>query len=331
MNKSIFREVSISLIIAILIILALEGVSRIIYTPSHLDKIMAVLEENHSRFWKVKSNLHQDFFGAQVSTDSRGFRIGAADKTWSSAKMRVALMGASPSFGWGVSNQETYCSKISTYSDNHIATRNFSQIGYSSYQGTKLIDEVIKSKPTHILISYVINDLDYYRFFYSDNVPDKEVQAKDQSIITLRNFAKGLIFPKLFFKFLKSNQSSIKLDRETRVTKEDYISNINSLVEKIKSNNITPILIKFPVNMPLQENTEGDIQKIQNARIRKRGLEYNLALQNFANEKSIKLIDLTEVVRTTNKYLFLDPNGDTIHPNIEGHDLFAKKILKSIL
>lgn len=332
MKKSMLREVGISLFIAIFIIIGLEGVSRIIYMPKRLDKILSVLEEDQSRLWKVRSNLNQDFFGEIISTDDMGFRISASANSWDKSKIRLAVMGASPSFGWGVDNQSTYSSKIAEYSMNQVSVKNFSQIGYSSFQGTKLVSEVLKSRPTHVLITYVINDLDYYRFFYSQNKSDKEVQTKSKLLIALRNYTKQLYLPKIIINLLRTkNTEKVSLDRVTRVSEKDYLLNIGKIVSQVTKKGITPVLAKFPVNMPIQENIGEDIKKIQNSKIRIRAKKYNKLLEKYSKENNVKLIDLTKIVTEKKEYLFLDPNGDTIHPNKIGHKYFAKEILKNIL
>ncbi|WP_372654544.1 SGNH/GDSL hydrolase family protein [Halobacteriovorax sp.] len=329
MKKSVYKDVLISIIIAISIITLLEGIARLSYSLTRLDKIVAVLEEKKDIFWKVKSNLNVNFFKEVIQTDSHGFRITENEELWDNTKLKVAVMGASPSFGWGVKNSETYSSQVSINSDHQISVKNFSQIGYSSFQGTHLIESILKFNPTHVLISYVINDLDYYRFFYSENIPDKEVKTSNSLTILLRNYVKSLYLPKQIFHLLKSKKSNdIKLGRVSRVSKKDYLTNIDTLVKKIKENGIIPILIKFPVNINSQDSLSQDIQKIQNAKIKRQSLIYNEALDQYSRKNNIDLIDFTEVVRTSDQYLFLDPDGDTIHPNKLGHKLFADKVLE---
>ncbi len=328
MIKSKFKEISISILIALVLILLMEGVAHFLYTPTRLDRIMKVLEENHHNLWKVKSNLDQEFFGANIKTNKDGFRITDGEEEWENSNIKIAVLGASPSFGWGVENDQTYSSKIFHQSNKKISVKNFSQIGYSSFQGIHILEEAIKSKPTHILITYVINDLDYYRFFYSQNVEDKNVSPSNPLIVFLRNFIKELTLPKFIIsKIPKKNASSISLKRETRVSLNDYVKNIKNLIKKSKANGITPILVKFPVNMPIQKNIGTDVKKIQNTKIRERSFLYNNEIEKISSQSNTPLIDFTKVVKENKNYLFLDPNGDTIHPNELGHSLFADEVL----
>ena len=246
MFKVSLKEVFISFSIALVILLGMESASRLIYTPSQLDKIQAVLEEDQSNLWKVKSNLDQLFFGANITTNSDGFRVTSGEEIWQSSKVRLAVLGASPSFGWGVRNEQTYSSKIFQESNQEIAVKNFSQIGYSSFQGLKVLEKALKAKPTHLLITYVINDLDYYRFFYSENNEDKDVVTANKFTIEVRKIVQNLTLTKLIYKKLSANSSKQhNIERKTRVTLADYILNIGEIVKRSRKAGVTPILVKY--------------------------------------------------------------------------------------
>ena len=323
------KEISISLIIAFAILILMEGGSRLAYTPTHLDKIMAILEESNSNFWKVRGNLDLMFFGANIKTNSHGFRVTPGEENWATSKVRLAVLGASPSFGWGVENDQTYSSTIFRQSDKKISVKNFSQVGYSSFQGPYVLDIALRAKPTHVLLTYVINDLDYYRFFYSQNIPDKEVVTSSNLTTVIREFIRKLTLPKLLLSKLSTSQKGSKyIERETRVSISDYISNISRMVNITKKAGITPILVKFPVNIPTLKSSRNNTKEIQSNKIRKRSYLYNQKLEKYAKENNISLIDFTKVVNQSKKYLFLDPNGDTIHPNTLGHSLFANEVLE---
>lgn len=324
------KEILISLLFSALLLVLIELFSYLVYSPGHLDQINKILVEDKTRFWKVKSNYSNSFFGEEVNTDSFGFRKTTSESRWDSAKIRLAIMGASPSFGWGVKDSETYASILGKKFPDYISVKNFSQIGYSSHQGKSLLAEVLKWKPTHIIFTYVINDLDYYRFFYGENLHDREVLTSSESIVTVRNYIKELYTPKLALSLIPTSTNKEQMKRKTRVPLNDYLSNYDYLIKESMKNGITPILIKFPVNLPTDNRFKLDKKKEENAQIAKRSVNYNSSLEKLSSKRSILLIDLVKVRDTNKEYLFLDPNGDTIHPNILGHKEFAKEIYNQI-
>ncbi|OUR93727.1 hypothetical protein A9Q84_19895 [Halobacteriovorax marinus] len=322
------KEVLISLLFSTLLIVLIEFCSFLIYKPGHLDSINKILLEDKDKLWKVKNNYSANFFGEVANTDSDGFRKTTSEERWKTAKIKLAVMGASPSFGWGVKDSESYSSLLGEKLPNSVSVKNFSQIGYSSFQGHKLLKEVLKWKPTHIIFTYVINDLDYYRFFYGQNLHDSEVKTSSANIIMIRNFIKELYTPKLILSLFPKRHVDNSELRKTRVPLKSYLNNYRSMVEISKKNGIVPILVKFPVNLPTNNRFKNNKRKEENSLIAKRSLNYNNELERFSKEKGLQLIDLVKVRDSSKEYLFLDPNGDTIHPNILGHTLFAEEIFK---
>ena len=60
------------------------------------------------------------------------------------------------------------------------------------------------------------------------------------------------------------------------------------------------------------------------------GKEYNNIMRDVAKENNIIAVDIAstfdDISSSGGKYLFLDPDGDTIHPNEAGHRVIASQI-----
>ncbi|MCX7648424.1 MAG: hypothetical protein N2Z60_07425, partial [Elusimicrobiales bacterium] len=88
--------------IFILSIFLIELISRITYKETYYDKIIKILTQDSALLWKTKPNLNTIFESVVLKTNSLGFRNHEISvKT----KKRIIIMGASPSFGWGVDEE----------------------------------------------------------------------------------------------------------------------------------------------------------------------------------------------------------------------------------
>ncbi len=65
------------------------------------------------------------------------------------------------------------------------------------------------------------------------------------------------------------------------------------------------------------------------------GKIYNDIMREVAGKSNIRIIDAASVFNTISAdketYLFLDPQGDTIHPNEKGHEIIAGQLFKVLL
>ncbi|MCA9404619.1 MAG: hypothetical protein KC897_12600, partial [Candidatus Omnitrophica bacterium] len=128
--------------------------------------------------------------------------------------VRVICLGASPTFGWGVQQQETYAQDLerrlqSGSGSNRVEVINAGQIGYSSYQGVRYFQDVILPlRPDIITVSYVINDVDKYRFYQNNMVADSAVQQLPEFLIRVENILSHSRFYRLYRRLLNQSRST---------------------------------------------------------------------------------------------------------------------------
>lgn len=230
-----------------------------------LSDILRILRQDSVLFWKQKSNLNTVFQNQNLKTNSFGFRSHEI-KIKEKSAIRIICMGASPTFGWGVKYEDTYpvvAAKILADKGFTVETINAGQIGYSSYQGLKLLTNVILPlKPDIITISYVINDVDKYRFFRSSSKRDSELGYISPALIIAGNILNKSRIAMLIRKIIVNDKSNkIKLYGEScneynenrRVTREEYEKNLNLMLDIAAQNNIKVVFIVMPVNLPLKK------------------------------------------------------------------------------
>lgn len=269
MEKSHFYEKLISVILGILLVLILEGVSRLVpFKNDELEEILSVLEQDPVLFWKLKSNLNTSFQNTQLITNRWGLREKDFKFRKDANAIRIICLGASPTFGWGVEYQEAYPYQLRKnliekfHIPYQIEVINAGVIGYSSYQGLLFFkDKILKFNPDIITVSYGINDVDKYRFFRNNGKPDKYLYPKNRLLTSFENILqRSRLFHLMRSIFLRTKKINSKYyggvknlyHRYRRVSLGDYENNLKNIIKIAKEKNIKVILLKMPMRSPFK-------------------------------------------------------------------------------
>ncbi|MBP7795735.1 MAG: SGNH/GDSL hydrolase family protein [Elusimicrobiales bacterium] len=352
----------INVISIAVIFLLLEVVSGFFLKKSYRNEIYSLIMQDKQLFWKHRKNVNLIFEGKEVSTNSYGFRNREISEK---IKPRIIVMGASPSFGWGVKSDDTYSKLVENMFNGKYEVINASVIGYSSYQGILLVDKIINLKPDIIIFAYGANDADRYRFFDSTEVPDSLFRPRNiliNSIIIKSNLTS------LLNSFLtKKNILKYKFNVVPRVSIDEFKKNLELFHNKLKKNSIKMITLSIPFSYPLDnKNCNIDenllknansvypeeikelkscdfyadiknyndffkkLQQLQIFKIKDEVNEYNKTIKSFAHETDIGYIDINSYF-DCNKNLFLDPQKDMVHFSTAGHRKVAEYIYSYIL
>lgn len=255
-----------SLLVSFIAFLFLEIISGVIISKKtdRLEDILRLLQQDSILFWKQKPNLNIQFQNQEVITNSIGFRC---DDIKEKDKKRIVCLGASPTFGWGVKYEDTYPVVIGNLlKENNIDVEiiNAGEIGYSSYQGLNLLKNIVLDlKPDIITVSYVINDIDKYRFFRSSNLPDNKLPPLSDTFVKISNIVYKSNFFKLINYFFTNNISkrlkyygknyNNDYNENRRVSLDDYNANLKEFIKIANENNIKLFFIVMPVNLPAKE------------------------------------------------------------------------------
>ena len=255
-----------SIFISILLFILLELLSSLFVRQNNdrLQDIIRLLQQDSTLFWKQKANLDVEFQNQKVITNSFGFRNREIQEK---KKTRIICLGASPTFGYGVKLEDSYpfvLEQSLKASNFDVEVINAGEIGYSSYQGLNLLkSNIINLKPDIITVSYIINDIDKYRFFRSNFLPDKELKPLSNFVVIISNFIYNSNLFKLINKVITYNLSkkqqyygknyNNQYIENRRVSLQDYETNLKEFINFAKSNNIKIIFIVMPVNLPTKK------------------------------------------------------------------------------
>lgn len=274
--------------------------------PKPMGEIIKILEQHNELFWIQKSSLNTTFQGTQIITDSFGLRIEKNNSTLiNKSRPKILCLGASPTFGWGVEANNAYPAIIQkklslNFPEKNYRVINCGCIGFTSHQGIILTNKLLKKySPDYVTVSYLVNEVDKYRFFRNYPVPDKDVPIINNSRIKFENIINKSIFYRFFrHSLLKligkpgfSKQIFDSYSRCRRVSPDDYKKNITKIIELIKNAGAVPILIKTHVRFP-----DKDIKTICNNFDSRKSISNDIAnIISFAEEKkykkSLKILD----------------------------------------
>lgn len=274
----IFVLIFFSIIVSLLLFVFLELFSSLFVEQKNdrLQDIIRLLEQDSVLFWKQKANLDTVFQNQKVLTNSIGFRNPEIKQK---QKTRIICLGASPTFGYGVKYEDTYPFVV----EQNLKLKGFDtevinagEIGYSSYQGLNLLkNKIINLKPDIITISYVINDIDKYRFFRSNYLPDKELKPLSKFVVVISNFVYNSNLFKLINQLSRAKLSkrqqyygknyNSQYSENRRVSLQDYENNLKEFIDFAKNNNIKIFFIVMPVNLPTKKFlNEQELSEINN-------------------------------------------------------------------
>lgn len=125
---------------------------------------------NPELVFELRPGLDVTWVAARVVTDDSGCRTRPGEAAVQDAALRVALVGDSVPFGWGVEYAETYGAVLERMLEKHgsrsVRLRNFSVPGYNSHHNRIVVrDRVLAWDPDLLILHYDHNDADPIGFY----------------------------------------------------------------------------------------------------------------------------------------------------------------------
>lgn len=238
----------------------LETAARLLPAgKDELSRITRILRQDPDFFWTQRPGLETVFSGVPLRLNSLGFR-GAEPEARKSG-FRIVILGASPALGWGVREEDTYAGLLRERlkaGGKPVEIINASVIGYSSFQGLKLLRKtVLPLNPDLVLITYGVNDPDKYRFFMDSDLSDKEVKPAGPFISAAAAAAQSSRAIALYARLVRrlaglpSGGSRGGFFRENRrVSGEDLSINLKQLAAAARGSGAGVIFATSPFTLP---------------------------------------------------------------------------------
>jgi lysophospholipase L1-like esterase len=255
------KQSRFSLILAVLICIAAvlaELACRAFVTPTRLEKILSILERDPDLMWRLGAGLDVEFENSRVRINEHRLRGPAFLTTKITGQARIVCMGASPTFGWGVEENDAYPAVLREELKKRgviAEVINGGVPGYTSWQGLRwLRRDALGWAPDLVTVAYDLNDLDRYRFFNNDGRPDSQQTPSSPLLARAQNIANRSAAYRLFRRVLLSlADKGGRADAENlprRVSLEEYKQNLAALELACRREKIEVVFLKMPINLP---------------------------------------------------------------------------------
>ena len=249
--------------------------------------------------------------------------------------IRVACLGDSVTFGTPEGAYPELLENIlrRKFGSGKFEVYNFGVPGYTSFQGGRLLKEVLeKYHPDIVIISYVWNDHWLARGF-SDS--EQKIPAQEGRLIQLRNLLAHLrLYQFLNWLSAKINSKLLAQREKFRVPINEYEKNLKAMIQLARAYHSQVILATAPAGFglaPLPDYLEylGFIKKGKNLKALHHS--YNQMVRKVTGAEKIPLVDLDLIFQSRGvKNFFPNPKKDIIHPNLQGMKLIAQSLAEKI-
>lgn len=317
------------------------------------EKSWFLLKQDPDLGWRQRPNLETTFLDGHVETNHYGMRDVDLNQ-FSDRKTNILILGPSSTFGWGVSQAETYSAFLQEELDKTTnqakATTykvwNAGQIGFTTLQGLKFFKSDLSAyKFDYVILAYGLNEQDHYRFFRQTERGDisEFENAEPANIIFDSFFLRHLLFKMRDLTWRCPAKPTMK----TRLTWQDFLKFAPGQLSQINAKKIFLTTSIRPVDGDFsQAKYEDQFSKvIQNVdqkncaeanrelkklnelevlRVKKDVGEWNSALKTWSAESSHDLVDLNSL--SLESADFVDP----VHFSVVGNRKIGK-LLKGYL
>ncbi|MEW5995137.1 MAG: SGNH/GDSL hydrolase family protein, partial [Candidatus Zixiibacteriota bacterium] len=287
-----------------------------------------VFKKDSRLFWRLRPGhtvTSRFFEGKAYRINSLGLRGDEVPPK--KDRPRILALGNSCTFGWGVTDEQTYTRRLEKLLGGSYEVINCGIPGYSSWQGKLFLQrELIDLQPDILLICYAWND----HWAAANQIADKDQQLPPQAILAVQNFLSRFhsyrLLKKLLLSAVEKNPDSL-FDRSApvyRVGLEDFALNLREMCRFARSHNVRPYLMTSPIaslHIYFPPGSRSLIHRYHQ--------KYNDVIWEVAKSEGVGLIDLAaEFDRHYD--LYDDARWDLKHYNAKGH-LAAARLIAATL
>jgi lysophospholipase L1-like esterase len=246
--------------------------------------------------------------------NSQGYRGRELEADKKPGSIRIFTVGDSNTLGWGEQNGPNwplYLDELLQRADSRTTVVNAGVWGYSSFQGRRRFEEVLRFQPDIVFISFGSNDAHRVTISDSDfvNLGGRKLTFYlGRMLNTLR--IGQLLLAASDKAFLKEKEQLV-----ARVSLQEYKANLNEIVQEAMRRNIQVVLLTRPyIGKSSDERWWMTYEP-----------DYNAAVEEIANSANVPWIDVYSRFRDRKEYF-----ADESHFNEVGHRLMAQVVYEKI-
>ena len=329
-QSRLFRLVAALVVLAVFVALVEVGV-RLIGVDDYFQNRFFVLnraldypdvfKKDQQLFWRFRTDrsvTSRFFEGRSYQINSRGLRGDEVGQH--KTKERILTLGNSCTFGWAVTDEQTYSHQLEMMLDGDYEIINGGIPGYSSVQGLRFLEqELLELQPDIVTIMFAWND----HWVAADRISDKDQEFPPQLLLDFQNQLSRLQSYRLLKKLLLSQlevHPDSAWDRDSivyRVSHQDFATNLIDICKLCTDRGITPILLTSPApSLDRYGHNRGWAPVVRFHQI------YCWQTRQVATALNMDLID-AEMELNRHDGMYDDTRHDFIHFNAAGHRIIA--------
>jgi len=306
------------------------------------DSLQALHRSDPSCLWVPQPRADVPW-GSGESINARGHRGQLLELEPEDPPFRVAFLGDSSTFGWGVHQEKTFaaaCSSLLTAEGVQAESLNAGVIGYSIAQGHARYRELVRPhRPDVVVIAFgAVNDHLNGPGQESDDSKMKKIAAQESWAGSARAWLRGhlrIVHWISWMRYKRQGGEAALRDRYRssrrqdlsllervgkreypgvrRVSLREYRRHIDELVAEVEADGARAILL----SMPRKLTTEESFPVLE---------DYSLATESAAERLKIPLVDLRARFRAFGEEREGELFIDYWHPKPRAHKLIAEDL-----
>lgn len=293
---------------------------------------LVIYQPDLKLFWKPlpNQNCYTKFGHKPVHINSKGTRGPDFDGKKPKNVFRIISLGDSKTFGWGLSEAETYSVLLQDLLQNRMQGSKKIEVinaGVNAWSYAQMYvylrETAIKYDPDIIILA----DANLWTQFSEES--GKEFRKKFMKRVRLKNLLRRSaiyhflievklekIYQKYRTKFIPVDPETDELFSEQQKSKPElfFKEQIVKISELITKDHLKALLTYIPNENSILSSQKPTILKIK---------------EEVSKEYNIPLLDFTRDFSSSSLQLFLP--GDPVHPNAEGNKIIANQIFHFII
>lgn len=291
---------------------------------------LEIYEPDPALFWKLKPN--QDCYTKighkPVHINSHGTRGREFSDQKPADTLRVLCLGDSRTFGWGLSQEETYCDILEALlqkQENQHKRVEVINAGVNAWSYPQMLVYYRETAARYRPDLVILGEANLWTQFSEQNSP--QFVQKFMNRVRLKNILRRfaiyhfVVEVKLKDFYERNRTRFIPVDpsqdvlfkQQQRDPETLFRGSIEELCKLAQDRGGKPILLYLP---SLDEAQATNSSTVLNAK------------RDLSQKLNLPLVDLTHEVRTNGKSLYLD--ADPVHYNTLGNQLIAQRLFQAI-
>ena len=288
---------------------------RLVARAIDIDISFPFMRPDRELFWSPIPGFRGEFLGETVTINSMGLRGAEVTVPKPKARRRILCFGDSITFGYGVSDYETYAFHLGqALNSARIEVVNSGVTGYSSYQVLHLLRRIGRTLEGDVAL-FLIGWNDANQRPVDDMAYARRVQLA-MAVEPLSDYWYLYRLIKSFHLRSFEHEWEEAQSLVPRATTSEYRKNMEAIVTACRSWGIVPVFIELP-----RRKQEGEAA-FQFA--------YADILKDVAARMNVPIIDPGELGLETalpsNDRYFID----TLHFSPEGHTYLAERLARQL-